>query len=218
MTIFSLTQLANQLKSDKGNEYKCAHHYTLHYEKIFTDKIFSDEFSLLEIGLNRDDCNDLPSLKMYRQYLPKAKLYGFDIRHEFAAFNSMDFAITIGDQSSVADLRKLKNHSYEIIIDDGSHASSHQQISLRELWPTVASGGYYVIEDLHWQPFQEDCAKTVDLARSWMEGEMVLGSYLSHSWMSQFEKEIESIQLLPSASKLYSSELASQAFLVLKKK
>lgn len=218
MTIFSLTQLANQLKSDKGSEYKCAHHYTLHYEKIFADEIFSNRFSLLEIGLNRDDCSDLPSLKMYKQYLPKAKLYGFDIRHEFAAFNGMDFTIVIGDQSSPADLRKLKDRSYEIIIDDGSHASSHQQISLRELWPTVASGGYYVIEDLHWQPFQENCIKTVDLARSWINGKMELGSHLPCSWMSQFEKEIESIQLLPSASKLHSSELTNQAFLVLKKK
>ena len=34
-------------------------------------------------------------------------------------------------------------------IDDGSHEPAHQQISFKKLWPEVAPGGLYVIEDFH---------------------------------------------------------------------
>lgn len=214
----SLTDLANEFKSDKGNQYKCAHHYTRHYERIFSDEIFSEEFSLLEIGLNRDDCNDVPSLRMYKRFFPQVKLHGFDIRPEFMAFNGDDYAITIGDQSSPSDLAKLCNKEYAIIIDDGSHASSHQQITLRQLWKAVKRGGYYVIEDLHWQPWAESCAKTVDLARAWIDGKPEPGSHLTYDWLLSFGEGLESIELLPSYSSLYAPELTKHAFLVLKKK
>ena len=32
--------------------------------------------------------------------------------------------------------------------DDGSHVPSHQKTSFEELWPSVAEGGMYVIEDI----------------------------------------------------------------------
>jgi len=42
--------------------------------------------------------------------------------------------------------------AFDIIIDDGSHASHHQQIALAHLFPHLAPGGLYCIEDLHYQP------------------------------------------------------------------
>jgi len=41
---------------------------------------------------------------------------------------------------------------FDIIIDDGSHASWHQQLTLRTLFPRLEKGGLYIIEDLHYQP------------------------------------------------------------------
>jgi hypothetical protein len=46
-----------------------------------------------------------------------------------------------------------------VIIDDGSHASFDQQLTLREFFPLLADGGWYFIEDLDWQPPGEDVAK-----------------------------------------------------------
>jgi len=40
----------------------------------------------------------------------------------------------------------------DIIIDDASHASHHQQKGFLELFPKLKSGGLYIIEDLRWQP------------------------------------------------------------------
>ena len=53
------------------------------------------------------------------------------------------------------DLNNFINISggkFDVIIDDASHASHHQQISLGALFPHLNSGGYYIIEDLDWQP------------------------------------------------------------------
>ena len=46
-----------------------------------------------------------------------------------------------------------------MIIDDGSHASFDQQMTLREFFPLLAEGGWYFIEDLDWQPPGEDAGK-----------------------------------------------------------
>src|SRR5262245_25644812 len=43
-------------------------------------------------------------------------------------------------------------HDIRVIIDDASHASHHQQISLACLFPRLSTGGLYFIEDLHYQP------------------------------------------------------------------
>ena len=40
----------------------------------------------------------------------------------------------------------------DIIVDDASHASHHQQFGFLELFPRLKSGGLYIIEDLRWQP------------------------------------------------------------------
>jgi hypothetical protein len=39
-----------------------------------------------------------------------------------------------------------------MIIDDGSHSSAHQQITLATLLPQLSVNGVYIIEDLHYQP------------------------------------------------------------------
>jgi hypothetical protein len=59
-----------------------------------------------------------------------------------------------GDQGDVEDLLRVVAQcpKFDIIIDDGSHASYHQQVSLKNLFPFVASNGLYIIEDLLWQP------------------------------------------------------------------
>src|SRR4029079_2980064 len=58
-----------------------------------------------------------------------------------------------GDMSSREDLSELATFGpFDVVIDDGSHASVHQQLALACLFPHVAPGGLYFIEDLNWQP------------------------------------------------------------------
>jgi hypothetical protein len=55
---------------------------------------------------------------------------------------------------------------FDIIIDDASHASYHQQLAFKTLWKQLAPGGLYIIEDLHWQsPVFEAAMPAVPLSR-----------------------------------------------------
>jgi len=58
-----------------------------------------------------------------------------------------------GDQGSPADLERLRkelgSEKFDIIVDDGSHINDHMRKSLMHLFPHVAPGGVYIIEDLH---------------------------------------------------------------------
>src|SRR5262249_8367939 len=152
--IDELTRLANEYGSDKGNRVFGRHYYTRIYHRILAH-LRHEPITLLEIGLRHlfDHRVPLaPSLRMWRDYFPAARLIGFDI-DDFSGMSLPNCRILQGDMSSREDLSQLfALGPFDIIIDDGSHASAHQQIALAVLFPQVKPGGFYFIEDLHWQP------------------------------------------------------------------
>jgi hypothetical protein len=163
-----LTRLANKYKSDKGDLYYNRHYYT----RVYNDYLLSlkDEvFSLMEFGLLRHDVqaaidadkyHDAPSLKMWAEYFPNADIIGFDIQ-DFSSVENGRIRFCQGDQSSSKDLiRALARvgKPLRVIVDDGSHASHHQQRSLAVLFRFLEPGGYYFIEDLHFQPPHLECS------------------------------------------------------------
>ena len=133
---------------------------------------------MLEIGLQRGDVtmyrdphrtvNDLPSIRMWLEYFPGVHCWGFDLA-DFSSFSMPGFTFFRGDLSSAADLKRLGDEmgTVRIMIDDGSHASYHQQMALVHLFPKLEAGGLYVVEDLQYQPPYEtelpECLKTRDV-------------------------------------------------------
>lgn len=104
----SLTDLANHYNTDKGDAYKCAHGYTRIYEKVFAQLLEKDHFNMMEIGLNRDGTDDIPSIRMWRDYFgERASLYGVDIQSAFLKYNdpSARIHISIADQSCKLSLQ-----------------------------------------------------------------------------------------------------------------
>lgn len=157
----NLTHLANEAGSDKGTTNYDAHNYTALYNLIFRE--FRDQpISFLEIGLarggpenvntTRPECDYSPSVDMWLKYFPNAQVFGFDIT-DFSKFKHERFCFVHGDASQPADLERLAATAshFDIIMDDGSHASPHQQLAFKYLYPRLAPGGLYIIEDLHWQ-------------------------------------------------------------------
>ena len=136
-----LTELANEIKSDKGNKYHDRHFYTRVYRELFEP--FKDRhIRLLEIGLKHPH-GARCSLDIWRRYFPRAEVVGMDI-------NPISGAIQ-GDSGNREDLAKVGS-PFDIIIDDASHASEHQQTALGYLSKCMKPGGVYCIEDLHWRP------------------------------------------------------------------
>jgi hypothetical protein len=153
----TLTDLANIYGSDKGDLWFAGHRYTHVYEQLFAG-LRQFPLTMLEVGLRhhpfyRVRSTVSPSLRMWLDYFPNALVCGFDI-NEFSSMGSSRVRIFRGDQGNPADLRKMLSavSAFDIVIDDGSHASYHQLVTLQTLLPAVKPGGLYIIEDLNWQP------------------------------------------------------------------
>jgi hypothetical protein len=176
-----LTRLANQYGSDKGNLWHGRHRYAEIYHRLLAAKQL-EPITLLEIGLLHPfDTTALPtrapSLQMWRDYFPNARLVGFDI-NDFRRVAMKGCTIYRGDMGERSDLTAMANDvagQFDIIIDDGSHASHHQQIALATLFPCLRSGGAYFIEDLNWVPSdleKPDVPRTRKILQSCLNGEI----------------------------------------------
>ncbi len=172
----NLTNLANKFQSDKGTQASFAHKYSYLYDLIFWP-YQNAKINFLELGLavggpdtetgQLERTVDSPSVAMWLEYFPAARVFGFDIS-DFSHIQHNRFTFTRGDMGQMADLARLASVAshFDIVIDDGSHASFHQQLAFNALWPKVSSGGLYIIEDLHWQsPVYEAKMPTTPLTR-----------------------------------------------------
>ena len=223
----NITELANKYNSDKGNVFRCAHNYSIKYEQIFNDilnfKLSRKDFSifdLLEIGLNVSTTEEsIPSLMIWNDYFNNnINITGFDIDNRFLKFNKYEnIDIKIGDQSSEKDLSQLKNKNYDMIIDDGFHASKHQQITFKTLWQNIKPGGYFIIEDLHYQPEPETCVKTKELFENWSNNNWIETEYINSDEIQIIKKDIESIEFYDSKSTRWGDSVKN-AFVYVKKK
>ena len=172
-----LTDLADRFGSDKGSRLN-ANMYSRIYERFFA-RLRHRALCIVEIGLLMSDggeakgtraATSAPSLAMWSKYFPNALIVGFDI-DDFSAVSLPRCKTIQGDCSSRDDLARLvqeTNRPIDILIDDASHASHHQQTALGFLFPHIAPGGIFVIEDMCWQPpwlEPQDSPKTRDILR-----------------------------------------------------
>jgi hypothetical protein len=119
------------------------------------------------------ETRDLPSIRMWLDYFSDAKIIGLDIS-DFSWFKHPRFRFVQCDMDDRANIARAAREigAVDIVIDDASHASHHQQNAFLELFPALPSGGLYVIEDLRWQPdaFERPgITKTAQLFRGFSE-------------------------------------------------
>jgi hypothetical protein len=200
-----LIDLFNTAGSDKGTQRGIGragvpHCYAVEYFELFRG-FRDDAFRMLEIGLQShegDDYtpSDAPSLRVWREFFPNADLYGYDI-NDFSFFEQERTTVVRADQSSREDLAGfVSDHGrgFRLILDDGSHAASHQQISLGALFRAVEPGGMYVIEDLHWQPFPET-PTTTEVLREFIDHGQMRSPFLTAEEQRYLDENIERVQI-----------------------
>lgn len=157
-----LTSLANAAGTDKGTQSGACHGYSLIYEMMLAALRNRPQVKLLEMGLaiggpelggNIDrEVPRSPSVDSWLSYYHDVSLVGFDIS-DFAHLEQENFTFVRGDSGRREDLERLLDLGpYDVIIDDASHASYHQQLALAVLFRSLKPGGLYFVEDLSWQP------------------------------------------------------------------
>ena len=149
----SLDYLFHEYGSDKANVFKLneqqGHGFSIYYEKKL-ETYKSKNLNILEIGSYAG-----ASAAAFTKYLPKSKVYCFDVNISNFKYKSKNidvYGIDINNKKKVVKtLNKIFSeqnfNQFDLIIDDGSHNLSDILISLKIFFKYVKNKGLYIIED-----------------------------------------------------------------------
>ncbi|HUF98135.1 MAG TPA: class I SAM-dependent methyltransferase [Ilumatobacter sp.] len=145
-------------------------HYFPIYERHF-EPYRGRTINVLEIGVSHGG-----SLQMWRRYFGRrATIIGIDIEPRVTELAEPGIELHVGDQSDPVFLQQLVERygTFDVVIDDGSHLPAHQIASVTHLWPHVADGGVYLVEDLHtnyWGGYYESHRGHPGSFITWLQG------------------------------------------------
>lgn len=209
----SFTTLANSEGTDKGTQAGAAHGYSLVYDMLFAPLRRLPRVDVLEMGLAiggpelEGDIDrkvtSSPSVNAWLRYFEEPDVVGFDIS-DFSSIQHERFTFVRGDSGNRSDLEKLLalGRSFDVILDDASHASYHQQLALAVLMDALSPGGFYIIEDLSWQPERMEAElppvpRTAKLLSELLvTGRCPTSAAISEEEASRLERDIAGIWLL----------------------
>ena len=132
-----------------GTDKQGAHQYTQHYQHHF-EPLRRKKLNILEIGIGGYERpkSGGQSLRMWKSYFPKSRIFGIDIfdktHHDERRIKTFQ-----GSQTDTDFLKRVVDEigRVDIIIDDGSHLNEHVITSFKFLFPLLADKGIYVVED-----------------------------------------------------------------------
>lgn len=119
-------------------------HYFEVYHTFF-QKFIGSDMKILEIGVYKGG-----SLQMWKDYFgEKATVVGIDINPQCKQFEKENIHICIGSQADREFLLSVSEQwgPFDIVVDDGSHVSSHQILTFETLFPLQKENGVFVCED-----------------------------------------------------------------------
>jgi hypothetical protein len=101
---------------------------------------------------------------MWCEYLPQARVVGLDVYEKDPSL-APRATIVCGSQADpeVLDALDAEHGPFDVIIDDGNHANSHRNATFLHLFPRMAAGGIYALEDLHTSYLRQYAGSSTDL-------------------------------------------------------
>lgn len=142
----NLNDIGVRMGTDKSS---LLHNYLDYYQEFFPEP--EKIKKVVELGLQRRSGkwkeSAMPSVKMWLEFFPNAHVFGFDMQN----LDSFErFTFFRGEQG------RMKHHmefaekigwDIDFVIDDASHRSPDQLLSLLFFWPRLKVGGIYIVED-----------------------------------------------------------------------
>lgn len=147
-----LSDLADTFGSDKGIRHPQALNYMPLYARYFAAHNLSRTTvrRVLEIGTNTG-----ASVRMWAEYFTNAEVHGLDITRRFEIETRLrhprikTHMVDQGNRKNLGEfMKQFALGTFDLIVDDGSHEQSDQQVSLGVLFQYLKPDGLYVIEDL----------------------------------------------------------------------
>lgn len=151
----SLDKLAIQHGTDKSS---LSHNYTPLYERYLGSMrglTARNIPTLIELGWGGHEDPDAGggSARMWRDWLPNFAILTVDNEKKNIPADELNgwFQFELGSQADPALVTRIMRHigNLQVVVDDASHLSSLTIKSFELLWPHLAPGGWYVVEDTH---------------------------------------------------------------------
>lgn len=154
----TLDEIALKHGTDKASN---VHGYTKYYEMFF-EPIRMNSLTLFEAGFGSYGYTDQGghSARTWREYFPNATIVATDIYHKTIIPNGVHFYQ--GSQDDKEFWKRVINdvgYHPDIFIDDASHRNDLSVKTFEVMFPMLATGGIFVIEDLEpswWQDIASD--------------------------------------------------------------
>ena len=141
-----LCDILEKYGSDKQSDW---HNYSALYDHLFK-KFRYEKINLFEIGIYHG-----ASIKSWREYFSKAKIYAADVDEKtFLTVSDLDVEYFYCDQDNSQSIQNmwknesLNNIKFDVIIDDGKHEFSSNINFFKESIRKLRQGGIFIIEDL----------------------------------------------------------------------
>jgi demethylmacrocin O-methyltransferase len=137
-----MVELATLHGTDKWGMHRYADHYEHHLHHLR-----NEDFALFEIGIG-GTARAGASLRMWRDYFPRAQVIGLDI-DDRSSVRSDRIHPYVGSQVDPKILDEIFADfpQIRVIVDDGSHRPEHIRESFALLFPRLPDEGIYIIED-----------------------------------------------------------------------
>lgn len=191
-----ISPIFDAFSAAEKNSMKWAHYFDIYDECLvpLRNWLVSNATApgVLEIGVAHGG-----SLVTWRRFFGESSVVcGLELVPKELNFRDPQIRIVTGSQTDVKSLNAAVDTlpNLHLVIDDGSHMSSHQKRSFEVLWPKLAYGGLYVVEDLHtayWKKyeggiFRRRKSSFIDYAKRLVD---LQHSHYSSRRVSSFEKE-----------------------------
>ena len=139
---------ADAFYSKRTNTSDKWEHYFAIYDHLLAGR-YGKKINYLEIGVQKGG-----GLETARKlFAPDSRLVGLDVDPKCKGLESDGIAdrMFIGSQNDDVTLKALTAYcpEFDVILDDGSHIQEHMITSFIRLFPSLAQGGVYIIEDTH---------------------------------------------------------------------
>lgn len=161
-----------QLWSSTSRGHKWSHYFAA-YQSIFGPRR-AGPLRVLEIGVLEGS-----SLRLWKRYFahPDTLIVGIDIEPSCIRFDAPadGIRVRIGSQADGEFLKRVVEEfgPFDIIIDDGSHQSSHIITTFNHLYAAgLKNSGIYFVEDLHanyWHPWRDSRKSFLDVCKELIE-------------------------------------------------
>ena len=141
-----LCSLGIKHRTDKSMHNRTASLNYLDVYEVYLGRLRNEPIRVLEIGVR-----DGASLRMWEEYFPQARIFGLDIDPDCVRQQTERVCVEIGDQADPGVIERIGRGAgpFHLIVDDGSHLNRDIIRTFEGLWPWLAAGGVYIIEDLY---------------------------------------------------------------------